>query len=59
MSKDIDLRPPLGKEQVAKELEEIIDNNPLKDDLCPLCGSLLAYCPQGEFCTNPKCSYAL
>ena len=44
---------------MAKELEEIIDNNPLKDDLCPLCGSSLAYCPQGEFCTNPKCSYAL
>jgi DNA repair exonuclease SbcCD ATPase subunit len=53
---------PLGKEQAASELEELLadrDGGIDRQDRCPMCGSPLAYCPQGEYCTSTKCSYAM
>ena len=55
---------PLGKEQAADELEEVLHRCPSDsmedhgEDPCPWCGSPLAYCPEGEYCTSTKCSYA-
>jgi len=30
-----------------------------EQDICPKCGSELGFCPQGEYCTNPKCGYSI
>jgi hypothetical protein len=30
---------------------------PAERGLCPLCGTVLGYCPQGEYCTQEKCKY--
>lgn len=32
-------------------------NQPAKRGLCPLCGSVICYCPQGQYCSKEDCRY--
>ena len=44
---------------VNQRLMNEIHDAHCEQDKCPKCGSELGFCPQGEYCTNPKCDYSM